>query len=590
MSRGTRVSAVTILALGITLLVNTAATHPLTHSQQVRVVIGDLLTGEILSITQESVGAAARSAAIACGSPGQVGALAQHLARSGDAGCESAQTGRYARISRAPVRLDSAGRWFVDEQGRVVVLRGVNMVSKIEPFTLSAEGFGEEDARIIAAAGFNVVRVGVIHSAVEPSPGQYDDAYIEDIARTVAMLARHGILSLLDFHQDLYGPVFNGAGLPEWATFIGDLVPPPPSESGFPREYFENQVLWVAFDNFWNNASGPSTGGIGVQDRYAAAWRHVAKRFAREPGVMGYEIMNEPFPGSVVFACFPALGNSTACMERDQTLISEFHARVTAAIREVDPVTLVFFEPNVMFALGAPTHVIPPPHRRVGFSFHPYGCQGDVQCNQFLNGRALGDRVDMVTILDLAEQYSQQTNLGLLATEWGALTPTNSEKMGFSDVPEAIRSGAAEMDAAMMSWIYWTYANKTPYEVSFGSGEQGLVADLDLETRGEDNVRQERFDAIVRPFPQAVAGTPKSWSYDPVTRVFELNYLNRSVTGRALAAGAQTEIFVPSRHYPSGYAVTVHGASVVSPAGAERLRLVNRPGNGTVKVTITPGP
>ena len=65
-------------------------------------------------------------------------------------------------------------------------------------------------------------------------------------------------------------------------------------------------ALQRTFDNFWANARGP--GGVGVQTRYAAAWRHVAARFRAQRGVMGYDLMNEPFPGSGVRDCFSAAG------------------------------------------------------------------------------------------------------------------------------------------------------------------------------------------------------------------------------------------------------------------------------------------
>jgi endoglycosylceramidase len=56
-------------------------------------------------------------------------------------------------------------------------------------------------------------------------------------------------------------------------------------------------AVQTGFDNFWANKPAPD--GVGIQDHYAAAWRHVAKRFANNPTVIGYDLMNEPFPGTV---------------------------------------------------------------------------------------------------------------------------------------------------------------------------------------------------------------------------------------------------------------------------------------------------
>ncbi|NHB85500.1 hypothetical protein G7085_15165 [Tessaracoccus sp. HDW20] len=54
-------------------------------------------------------------------------------------------------------------------------------------------------------------------------------------------------------------------------------------------------ALHEALDAFWANAPGP--GGIGLQDRFAAMWAHVAARVAGHPALLGYDLLNEPAPG-----------------------------------------------------------------------------------------------------------------------------------------------------------------------------------------------------------------------------------------------------------------------------------------------------
>ena len=440
----------------------------------------------------------------------------------------------------SPSRLGHAGRWLTDDKGRAVILRGFNMVNKFPPYTLTATGFGEEDAALLAKDGFNAVRVGVIYSAVEPRPGEYDERYLDDIERTVTLLARHGILSLVDFHQDLYGPVFKGEGLPEWATLLDGMDPGP--SHGFPFDYFKRPAVARAFDNFWQNKPGP--GGIGLQDRYAAAWRHVAARFAKVEGVMGYDLMNEPFPGSSWREC-----SITGCGDFDRRFLAPFWRKVIAAIRQSDPATLVFYEPNVTYDFDAATHVPKLDDPRLGFSFHPY----------LLMAKGLG----------MAEQHAVATDVALFATEWGASTDLN-----------AIRSGANLMDTAMMSWLYWAWANKTPFDIPGmggllpkGSENQGIVLDLS-RPRTPGNVHEDRLAALARPFPRAVAGTPMRFGYDPQKRVFHLTYRPQPVGG-PLAAGAETDIFCPARAYPRGYKVGVTGASVVSAPDDRVLRLVH---------------
>jgi endoglycosylceramidase len=118
----------------------------------------------------------------------------------------------------AAPRIGHAGRWITDPAGRVLVLHGLNMVYKVPPYYPAAAGFGADDAAFLERMGFNVVRVGVIWKAVEPKPGVYNDRYLRHIGDTVRTLAKHGILSLLDFHQDLYNERFQGEGAPDWAV------------------------------------------------------------------------------------------------------------------------------------------------------------------------------------------------------------------------------------------------------------------------------------------------------------------------------------------------------------------------------------
>src|SRR5436190_19644062 len=88
-----------------------------------------------------------------------------------------------------------AGRWITDPQGRVLLPHGLNMVNKLKPYAPAATGFGDDDARFLARNGLNVVRLGVIYTAVEPQPGVYDNAYLAEVAKTVATLGRRGVYS-----------------------------------------------------------------------------------------------------------------------------------------------------------------------------------------------------------------------------------------------------------------------------------------------------------------------------------------------------------------------------------------------------------
>ena len=71
----------------------------------------------------------------------------------------------------SPVRgpVHRGDRWLVDDQGRVVVLHGFNVVQKNPPYVRSE--FGKRDARLLARDGFTVVRLPFLWAGVEPQPG-----------------------------------------------------------------------------------------------------------------------------------------------------------------------------------------------------------------------------------------------------------------------------------------------------------------------------------------------------------------------------------------------------------------------------------
>jgi endoglycosylceramidase len=464
---------------------------------------------------------------------------------------------------RAP--LGHSGRWITDRTGRVTILHGLNMVNKRPPYAPDAVGFGDDDAAFLASEGYNTVRVGVIYKAVEPQPGVYDDAYLARIESTVNTLGRHGIVSLLDFHQDLYNERFQGEGWPDWAV-QDDGLPAQP-QSGFPGNYLAMPALQRSFDHFWQNDPGP--GGIGLQDRYAAAWRHVAERFRGNPSVLGYDLLNEPWPGTAWQQC----ANPAGCPVFDATM-SGFVTRVLGAIRSADPRTLVWYEPQVLFNNGSDTNLANFGDAHAGMSFHDY-C---LSASEGGSGYSAACQTSDSLVFQNAQKRSTTTGDALLLTEFGA-TDDRGSLLGVLTLA----------DQNMMSWQEWHYCGCDDPTTSGPGDKQAIVIDPSKPPQGS-NLKTVTLDAITRPYPQAVAGTPESWSFDPASKKFSLAYSTRQPGsgGASFAPGAETEIAVPRRQYPSGYAPDVRGGSIRSAPGAAVLRIAACPGADRVAVTVVP--
>jgi endoglycosylceramidase len=403
----------------------------------------------------------------------------------------------------------------------------------------------------------------VIYKAVEPSPGAYDDAYLARIKDTVDTLARHGIVSLLDFHQDMYNERFQGEGWPDWAV-QDDGLPNQP-QNGFPANYLAMPALQRSFDHFWQNDPGP--GGVGIQDRYAAAWRHVAERFADDPAVLGYDLLNEPWPGTAWQQC----ANPAGCPQFD-AVMSAFVKRVLSSIRAADPGTLVFYEPQVLFNNGSDTNLANFGDPHAGMSFHDY-C---LAASEGGAGYSEACRQNDSLVFQNAEKRSKATGDALLLTEFGA-----------TDNRSTLDGVLTLADQNMMSWQEWHYCGCDD-PTTTGSGDtQAIVLDPAKPPTGA-NLKTATLDAIARPYPRSVAGTPESWSFDPGTRAFALAFTPKRADGQgSFGPGAVSDIAVPARQYPGGYGVDVRGGTIRSAPGAAVLRVSACTGAAKVTVAVT---
>jgi endoglycosylceramidase len=455
--------------------------------------------------------------------------------------------------------LDHSGRWITDATGRVVVVHGINMVYKLPPYYPSATGFDADDAAFLRSIGFNAVRVGVIWKALEPQPGVFDDSYLQHIADTVSTLASHGVMALLDFHQDLYNERFQGEGAPDWAVQDGGLPNP---TLGFPLNYLGNLALEHALDAFFSNAKGP--GGVGLEDRFAAAWAHVASYFSSYPSVLGYELFNEPFPGTLYEPCLLPIG----CPGFDGRLTSLYH-QVAHAIRAVDPGTMIWYEPNVLFNNGIVSDVGALDDPAAGFAFHDY-C-----LTESVTGSPTGCDVFDNLVFENALKHVAGTHEAVMETEFGATNDT-----------AYLDDMVARADQFMVPWLEWAYCGCEDPTTSGPGAKQAIVLDPHKPPTGS-NLVAPTLHALVEPYPQVVAGTPRSWGYDRAMGTFTLTYSTaRPGGGGDFPAGAETDVATPSLPYPDGYAADVSGAAIVSPPDAGELELAACPGTTSISLTV----
>ena len=171
-----------------------------------------------------------------------------------------------------------------------------------------------DDFAQMRALGFNAVRLVLNWSQLEPHPGVYSATYLDRVAQVVDWARQQGIYLILDMHQDQYSryivpvdkasapsgcsPSGGGDGAPGWAVQSDGK----PGCALYGVDEL-NPAESAAFANFWQNspvdAPQGRAPGPGLQDHYIGALAALANRFENDPTVLGYELMNEPQPGSL---------------------------------------------------------------------------------------------------------------------------------------------------------------------------------------------------------------------------------------------------------------------------------------------------
>jgi endoglycosylceramidase len=457
--------------------------------------------------------------------------------------------------------LGHSGRWITDADGRVVMFHGAAVVPDgfEKPFeTAESAGFRRADAAFLARHGFNLVRLGAFNGGYERKPGAFTDGYLASFRRTQRLLASAGIFTLFDFHQDMLGAPYQGRGFADW--FLADDGFPNQPQAGFPGNYFLNPALNRAYDNLWANAPAPD--GVGLQDHFARSWRRVAAAFSGARRIAGYDLFNEPWPGSA----WPSCASTEGCPPGgfDQTKLTAFHDRVIDAVRDGDPRRTAYYEPNLQFDVGAKTGHGKVEDPNAGMSFHDYclGAAPGLPHAPDPTGicKDQGER----RVFANAEEHSRKTGAALLLTEFG-------------DTPEAnIHERVTDLaDEFMVGWTVWGW---------FRAAGQIKIDPAKPPTPG--NLHRDVLAAVVRPYPRVIAGTPRSYAYDRATKRFRVRFSTRLLDGGP-AGALQSEVFVPALHYGRGYRVAANGGEVVGGLGTQRFRLRACPSARLVTVRVS---
>ncbi len=425
---------------------------------------------------------------------------------------------------------------FIDSAGRERIFFGMNVTDK-KPYGdgYFCHKYADADfVKSFAENGFNIVRLGFTWSAVEPEAGKYNDELLSSVKKIVDECDKYGIYVFLDIHQDLYSDVIDkaGDGAPPWAVFT-DGKKIVPNRFVWADRYFFGAACHKAFDNFWCNRQ---VGDKGLQEHFADMWAHLAVYFKDCPNLFGFDMLNEPFPGTdggkIFRKLIASLVKTTlfdkrinkkkliASLSKENAIVdileqytgdvflkitgagsrilkkfdsekySPFLNRISESIRGVSSDGILFIEGNYYSNIGMlsgtdPISVKGKRDDNQCYSPHGYDFFVDTELYKY----ASDSRVD--AIFSQHKKTQDRLNMPVLVGEWGG-TSTGTEWLTHLEFLLDL------FDKYRWSSTYWTYS----------------------QAEDKDYV----IDTLRRPRPVAVTGVINDYCYDRENDVFTLNF------------------------------------------------------------------
>lgn len=408
----------------------------------------------------------------------------------------------HGQIDAAEMSLTTKGSTFRDSLGRHVILRGVNAGGRSKlppylPFPFEESEFLESSVRgtepfeqavetyanKLVEWGHNVARVPFTWEAVEPTRGAYDAQFLTRYATLVQALSDRGVRVIVDFHQDAYTRAYCGDGFPLWAMENPDKAFRTDCTNWF-SAYLGDDEVDADYDRFWNDEDG-------LNDSFEDMWREVVRTTRDIKGVIGYEIINEPHPGSLGTKDFY------------EQVLNPLYERIGDAMREEDPDALVFVDLTGVESQSGKTVFVMPDGDYFVFAPHYYSAL------VFIFG-ADNATWDLVTELKPFADYGDANDTPVLLGEFG--TKTDADK-----ADEYYADNFAGMDAWLMSGTAWEYSTD-----AVDWNDEGFR----LTEAGDDaaGTETDSAEAVVRPYPAAVAGDILDFSYVRGERVMTLSW------------------------------------------------------------------
>ncbi|MFV0503339.1 MAG: cellulase family glycosylhydrolase [Lachnospirales bacterium] len=423
-----------------------------------------------------------------------------------------------------------------DEFGRTRIFNGINIVNKGKKDEMAIDGISYEYGltkshfEILKDNGINIIRLGIIWHAIEREIGIYNTEYLNWVRSILDLCHEFEISAFLDMHQDLYSCQF-GDGAPTWAT----LTDGSPHTTGelWSDAYLFSDAVNNAYKNFWDNKK--TEDGIGILEHYEKTWKYIIKLFGNHPAVIGYDFINEPFPGensleimgSLLMAYCSYTGKNKTPQEAmellnneelkvkllqdiddtelyakmavegkdlvakfDEGKLADFYIRMTKTLRSISQVGLVFTENCYFSNMGIESSL-----KRIEVNgekeqlqvYAPHGY--DLVVDTPLVNMSSNNR--MAVILNGHKKVQDRLNMPVLFGEWGA-------HYKHTEALEHLEFIINYFDKNKWSHTYWCWFD----------GYEGYTS----------------ANILKRPYPMCVAGEIVNYGYDFKAKIFNLKW------------------------------------------------------------------
>jgi len=445
--------------------------------------------------------------------------------------------------------VDRASNRIVDSSGRQRIFHGSNVVYKTTPFIPittkfdARYSFSEEDADLMASMGYNTIRLGVLWAGLEPTRGEYNMTYMAQVEEIVRIAGERGILSVLDMHQDVFNRKYCGNGVPDWAAHPKKENFPYPleveyevDENNYPSRDDCGKIQWPNYH--FSHSLSESVGRLydnyeGLLDQFALFWGEVARTFAGNEHVLGYEIMNEPWCGDV-YEDPTLLVPGVA----DRRYLQPMYDLVNTEIRKHDQEHLVLFESVTWEIVGI--------GEQFGFTHSPGGEDWANKSVLSFHNSVQDQVTSHADYYDL--RWGEIKRLGIA----GFVTETGDCCLDLAD----------EISKWGFSWHHWAYKLYGDWTWdSHGLWNLGDDDNYDCPTV-ESCLNWERAKYFARVYPEALNGQGRYFNFDDTTSEAVLVFQPSGTFEASL-------VKVPvAFRYPNGFQVSI------APEGVAEWKLV----------------